>query len=176
MSNDIVPEKLENREEVLKNEPKLTGRNMLVTNPEDGADIFHEKYMFGKPFSLRKGTSKEMDETIAKSAQYSWQFLKIMEIPGQKKKQTEEEKEDTEGKICDVNLLDVDFVYPELDLTKNFDVDKYSFDIQKQIGKAANLQGYQVMKPKTLRDKLLAHPKEDVMNALKFLRIPAYFI
>ncbi len=79
----------------LKSEPKLTGKMFRVTNPDspEGADIHHDKFMFGEPFDLDAGETKEMDETIAKAASYVWGFLSIAKVDTKKKQVQDYTKE-----------------------------------------------------------------------------------
>lgn len=165
-------------EQKLKNEPKLTGKKVRVINPEkpNGADIHAEKHMFEKDFVLKAGEFKDVDETIAKSAAYMWQFLKIVQIPkGEEKK--EEVKVDVDDTVTEINSVDDDFEYPtEFDPDNKFLIEKYAYHIQQQIAKEIGIKGYQFMKKDTLHARLLERSIDEIVNGLKKLRLPVHII
>jgi len=153
-----------------KNEQTLSGELVRIINPEDGADINHEKHMFNKPFILKRGESKKVDRVIAESAIYMWQFLKMQKLS------LEENGYDT--RIAETNALPQVYKYPEiLELEDSIlDFEAYQFHILQTLATKLKIKGAMLCKKEALLQKLNEKTNLDILNGLKELKVPANFI
>lgn len=146
-----------NLEKQLTDEPKLSGIKVKVCNPEDGADIYAEKHMFGKTFELKRGQCKVMDKTIADSALYLWQFLKGERVDGEIMEKEEPVQEEQ----------------PK-DEIKGFD--GYSLEDMRNIARLVGIKGGHFTGLEKLKLKLSAVPEEEISRAVNSLGLPDFII
>jgi len=158
-------------------DPILSGKIVRVINPDTGADINCEEHLFGKPFVLRRGTHIDVDEIVAKSAKHLWGFLRLTEVAKEEAPTKVMTNEENANLVMPGEEVDKDYEYPEsIEEHREFNIDLYSFSVIQQVAKKLSIPGYQLLKKDNLKQKVLAMPKDEILKALKTMRLPVYFI
>lgn len=152
----------------VEKEPQLSGEIVRIINPENGADIHHEKHMFGKTFSLKRGESKKVDKAIADGAKYQWGFLIVQPLT--------EELEAYEERISELGDLPEGYKYPEnVDKNASLDFDAYQFHLLQALAKKLKIVGAMLSKKDNLLSKIEAKSNQEILVALQELKVPALF-